>query len=340
MITAKFGGTAITPKNLVYLKKILTHNHKMVVVSAIGKSHPNDTKTTDLLANYYHTHDHKIWQTIASRYRKLADVNSVNIDIDQLLHDAKNRATKFGLDYCVSLGEELSAKVVAKFLGATYIEAQDVVVFGKRSLNIRQTLAKLKNATRGVNLAVIGGFYGGFLGTRKTFSRGGSDVTASLCALATNSTLCENWTDANGVCQGNPTEILGVKTLPYLSYEQMYTLAQAGATVLHPDAVKPLQTKGIPLVVGNFYNKDAPKTLVSNAPNRQKLLCVTQKQEGDNFVATVVHNMSAKQVFCNLSSIDKPLDFVQCAPNCVTIRTKTNILQHIFDVFSSNSQSN
>ena len=128
--------------------------------------------------------------------------------------------------------------------------------------------------------------------------------------------------------------------MPYLSYEQMYTLAQAGATVLHPDAVKPLQTKGIPLVVGNFYNKHAPQTLVSNVPNRQKLLCVTQKQEGDNFVATVVHNMSAKQVFCNLSSIDKPLDFVQCAPNCVTISTKTNILQHIFDVFSGNSQSN
>ena len=199
MITAKFGGTAITPKNLVYLKKILTPNHKMVVVSAIGKSHPNDIKTTDLLANYYHTHDEKTWQTIANRYKALVDANCIDVDVEQLLFDAHSRATKFGLDYCMSLGEELSAKVVAKFLGATYIEAQDVVIFGKRSLNTRLTLARLKNATRGANLAVIGGFYGGFLGTRKTFSRGGSDVTASLCALATNSTLCENWTDANGV---------------------------------------------------------------------------------------------------------------------------------------------
>ena len=31
MITAKFGGTAITPNNLVYLKKILTPNHKMAM---------------------------------------------------------------------------------------------------------------------------------------------------------------------------------------------------------------------------------------------------------------------------------------------------------------------
>ena len=182
----------------------------MEVVSAIGKIHPNDVKTTDLLANYYHTQDDQIWQTIANRYRKLVDVNCVDVDIDKLLHDAKNRAIKFDLDYCMSLGEELSGKVVAKFLGGVYIEAQEVVVFGKRKLNTRQTIARLKNATRGVNLAVIGGFYGRFCETRKTFSRGGSDVTASLCALATNSTLCENWTDANGVCQGNPKEIFGV----------------------------------------------------------------------------------------------------------------------------------
>ena len=305
MITAKFGGTAITPNNLVYLKKILTPNHKMVVVSAIGKIHPNDVKTTDLLATYYHTHNDQIWQTIANRYRKLVDVNCVDVDIDKLLHDAHSRATKFGLDYCMSLGEELSAKVVAKFLGGVYIEAQEVVVFGRRKLNTRQTLAKLKNATRGVNLAVIGGFYGGFCATRKTFSRGGSDVTASLCALATNSTLCENWTDANGVCQGNPTEIFGAKTLSHLSYEQMYTLAQAGATVLHPDAVKPLQTKGIPLVVGNFYNKDAPKTLVSNCANTSGVLCVTQRKIDNIFVATVVHNLSIFQVFQRLSNLAK-----------------------------------
>ena len=293
MITAKFGGTAITPNNLVYLKKILTPNHKMVVVSAIGKIHPNDVKTTDLLAAYFRTHNDQIWQTIANRYRKVVDVNCVDVDIDKLLYDAKNRATKFGLDYCMSLGEELSAKVVAKFLGGAYIEAQEVVVFGKRALNTRQTIAKLKNATRGVNFAVIGGFYGG------------SDVTASLCALATNSTLCENWTDANGVCQGNPTEIFGVKTLSHLSYGQMYTLAKAGATVLHPDAVKPLQTKGIPLVVGNFYNKDAPKTLVSNCANTSGVLCVTQRKIDNIFVATVVHNLSIFQIFQRLSNLTK-----------------------------------
>ena len=85
----------------------------------------------------------------------------------------------------------------------------------------------------------------------------------------------------------------------------MYTLAQSGATVLHPDAVIPLQTKGIPLIVGNFYNKDAPKTLVSNCANTSGVLCVTQRKIDNIFVATVVHNLSIFAVFQRLSNLAK-----------------------------------
>ena len=334
MITAKFGGTAITPRNLVYLKKILTPSHKVVVVSAIGKTHPNDTKTTDLLASYFVTHNEQLWQTICNRYRQLVEVNCINVDIDNLLCDAHSRALKFNLDYCMSLGEELSAKIVAKYLGGTYIEAQDVISFGKHTLNVKQTICRLKKSTKGVNLAVIGGFYGGCAIGRKTFSRGGSDITASFCAVATASDVCENWTDANGVCQGNPTEILGVQSLSHLAYNQMYDLAQAGATVLHPDAVIPLQNKAIPLVVGNFYNPNAPKTIITNQPNLQKLLCVTQKQVDGNFVTTVLHNMSQREVLTRLSLLSSNIQTLTCTTNAVTIVCPKNILQQVFDAFN------
>ena len=342
MITAKFGGTAITPHNLVYLKKILTPSHKVVVVSAIGKSHPNDVKTTDLLASYFNTGNEQIWQTVCNRYQKLVHVNCINVDVEQLLADAHNRALSYNLDYCLSLGEELSAKIVSAYLGATYVEAQDVVVFGKGGLCVSQTLSRMKRAFFGEKLAVIGGFYGGHANGRKTFSRGGSDVTASFCAVTNGSALCENWTDANGVCQGNPAEIFGVKTLTHLGYNQMFQLAQAGATVLHPDAVKPLQDFGIPLVVGNFYNPNGQKTFVSNHPNRQKLLCVTQKLHNDNFVVTVVHNMLQVQVFTRLGNLYKlleqqtpnPIQSVSCCANTITIVSFGNILQQVFDSFA------
>ncbi len=354
MITAKFGGTAITPRNLVYVKKILTPNHKVVVVSAIGKCHPNDVKTTDILSTYYKTHDPTLWYTVCQRYRQLVDVNCIDVDVDELLFDAHNRALAHNLDYCISLGEELSAKIVARYLNATYVEAQDVFCFGNRSLRIEQTLSCLKNALKGANLAVIGGFYGGWANIRKTFSRGGSDVTASYCALATQSELCENWTDANGVCQGNPTEIFGVKTLTHLSYAQMYHLAKSGAMVLHPDAVKPLQKRGIPLVVGNFYNPNGQKTVVSNNPNGQKLLCVTQKQIDGKFVVTVLHNMPQRDVFARLQLLSDslrcqqtfcgdffanfPVESVFCNDNAVIITCSQNVLQRIFDAFNCDLQ--
>lgn len=334
MITAKFGGTAITPHNLVYLKKILTPSHKVVVVSAIGKTHPNDTKTTDLLADYFATCNEQTWQTICNRYRQLVEVNCINVDIDKILCDAHSRALKFNLDYCMSLGEELSAKIVAKYLGGTYIEAQDTICFGTQALNVKQTICRLKNATKDANLAVIGGFYGGRAFGRKTFSRGGSDVTASFCAVATASDVCENWTDANGVCQGNPTEIFGVQTLSHLGYNQMYALAQAGATVLHPDAVLPLQKQAIPLVVGNFYNPNAPKTVIANQPNLQKLLCVTQKQVDGNYITTVLHNMPQREVVARLSLLPPNTKTLACTPNTITVACRQNILQQIFDVFN------
>ena len=369
MITAKFGGTAITPHNLHCLKSILTPNHNVVVVSAIGKSHAKDIKTTDLLATYYNTHDETIWQTICQRYRNLVDANQVDIDIDSLLLDAHSRALAHNLDYCMSIGEELSAKVVAKYLDAIYIEAEQTICFGNHDLMLNKTISQLKVATRGAKLAVIGGFYGGCGKGRKTFSRGGSDVTASICALATGANFCQNWTDVNGVFQANPAEVIGGKTLTHLSYKQMYKLSSSGAGVLHPDAIKPLQKQSIPLVIGNYLTPDGPKTLVSHCANTQKLLCVTQRNTQDGFVATVVHNMPNAQLQNKLNSLcnvlkthhvslknatisnkiplnfpnncranlcDTPIVFVQSKAHCLTIVSKVNIIQQIFDTFNAN----
>ena len=371
MITAKFGGTAITPQNLHCLKSILTPRHNVVVVSAIGKCHPNDIKTTDLLATYYNTHDQQIWQTICQRYRNLVQSNQIDMDIDRLLFDAHSRALKFNLDYCMSLGEELSAKVVANYLGATYIEAQDVICFDKHGLMLNKTISRLKVATRGAKLAVIGGFYGGCANTRKTFSRGGSDVTASICALATDATACQNWTDVNGVYQANPNEVSGAKTLTHLSYNQMYKLASSGAGVLHSDAIKPLQKQGIPLIIGNYLSPNGPKTVVSNKANTQSLLCVTQRKDKCNFVATVVHNMPKAEVYNKLNNLldmlkthhvprknaifgqqlptkpsvfcaqfptNTPILSVCNKPHCLTIVSNANIVQQIFDIFNNNLQ--
>lgn len=296
MITAKFGGTAVTPRNLVYLKKIISPFHKVVVVSAVGKEFSSDVKTTDLLEKYFFSGDENIWKAVEDKYRRLTEVNGIGIDVDELLFGAKARARRYGLQYCMSLGEELSAKIVAEYLGAAYVEADEVVRFGVRSLLFKETMSAMSNAYKGVKLAVTGGYYGMGKYGRQTFSRGGSDVTGALCAAATTSSLYENWTDVYGVCVADPVKVYGVSTIRSMSYSEMRALSRGGAEVLHPSAISPAERFSIPIKIGNFYNPQGASTLVSQCYSQNKLLSVTEKRVDDKIKTTILHNMNFAEI--------------------------------------------
>lgn len=149
-------------QNFGCLKK-LTKNHKCVVVSAVGKEHHFDQKTTDLLAAHF-CGDDTAWHKIEQKYKRVVQVNGVNVDVEKLLWDAQRRSKKHNLAYCLSLGEELSAKIAAAFLNCEYIEAQNCVKFDSSGrLLWRQTKSNLKSAFCGLPLGVIGGFYGGVM---------------------------------------------------------------------------------------------------------------------------------------------------------------------------------
>lgn len=291
MITAKFGGTAITPSNLHFVKRCVSSNHNAVVVSAVGKEHACDVKATDLLKSYGLTRDERFWNAFSDKYRRLVEYNSVDVDVDGLLFEARLRADKNDVAYCMSLGEELSAKIVAKYLSADYIEAEQIVRFGARRLRYDDTVKCIASAFKGVQLAVTGGFYGADVVSRKLFSRGGSDVTGSLCAVATRASLYENWTDSYGVCVANPAKVFDVSTVSSLSYDEMFLLAKAGAEVLHPDAVKPCKTMGIPIKIGNFYNPEGASTLVNNCRSSSPVLSVAERIDSyGNTVTTLLCN--------------------------------------------------
>ena len=296
MITTKFGGTAVTPRNLKYIRQILTPYHKIVVVSAVGKEYKDDVKTTDLLREYYETQQDSLWDKIADKYRRLVEVNGVAVDIDSILADAKRRALQHSVEYCTSLGEELSAKVVANFLNAHYLEAEELVRFNCGKCDYEQTYANIQLALEGVSLAVVGGFYGGTATGRQTFSRGGSDVTGAIFAAATNSTIYENWTDVSGVCVANPVKVANVTTVDGMSYGEMRMLSLAGAEVLHPDAVAPVEALAIPIKIGNFFNPYGRSTLISSCPSVNRLLSIAEKQADGKMVTTVLHSYPRWQI--------------------------------------------
>ena len=353
MITAKFGGTSITARNLYHMKEIITPFHNCVVVSAVGKEHFADTKTTDLLREYYRTHSEEIWRQICDKYRRLVEVNAIRVDVEELLADAKSRALAFDLPYCASLGEELSAKIVARFLDAEYIEAEQVVRFKNGKVQMRQTYTNAQKAFQSVRLGVIGGFYGGTEGGRATFSRGGSDVTGAILAAALNSSIYENWTDVNGVCVANPARVHGVATIENMSYREMLSLSKSGAEVLHPDAVAPVEKRGIPIKIGNFLNPYAASTVISYCPSQSKLLSIAEKCVEGKIVTTVLHTYSQWQIAALISdflhSNVKTLKFfdrlaevseicvygVELQPNIARLTTDVSVLNSLYAVLTS-----
>jgi len=93
--------------------------------------------------------------------------------------------------------------------------------------------------------------------------RGGSDYTASLIAAAINASVCEIWTDIDGMHNNDPRIV--DKTLPIeqLSFEEAAELAYFGAKILHPTCIWPAQQENVPVKLLNTMQPDAPGTTIT-----------------------------------------------------------------------------
>jgi aspartate kinase len=111
--------------------------------------------------------------------------------------------------------------------------------------------------------AVIPGFYGSMPnGTIKTFSRGGSDITGSIVARACCADLYENWTDVSGLMMADPRIINNPLPISTITYKELRELSYNGATVLHEDAIFPVQKEGIPINIRNTNHPEDKGTII------------------------------------------------------------------------------
>ena len=338
MIVAKFGGTAITAQNVYKVKSLVKDSTKVVVVSAIGKSFYRDTKVTDLLLEYFNSSSEQVLLQIVNKYQQLADVCNVSFEGSQLAQQAQDYVSNDDLAGLLSLGEKYSALIVSQLLGATYLEAADVIRFTNNSLNVSASCKLIRKAVKDKKLCVIGGFYGAnTVGQIRTFSRGGGDVTGALVALALKANVYENWTDTSGIYITNPA-ICASQSIPNLSYNQMYFLAQNGANVLHPDCVKLCQRGAIPIVVGNYLFPNTNRTIISNNVSLMPLLNVTEKRVDNVFVTTVLHNMTQRQFvgklhkfFSNSTLLSQQLLSINLSPNVCTIQSNVSIVKEFYN---------
>ncbi|HCC58153.1 MAG TPA: aspartate kinase [Solibacterales bacterium] len=180
------------------------------------------------------------------------------------------------VDEAVSIGERLSALLMAAFLASEGVASQainaaDVIVtdavFGNASPLMDLTAARcaqiLQPLLRSGMLPVVTGFNGASVdGRPTTLGRGGSDFSASILAAALDASELWIWTDVDGIMTADPRLVPEARVLDELSFSEAAELAYNGAKVLHPRTLAPLIEKGIPVWSKNSFAPEKPGTRI------------------------------------------------------------------------------
>lgn len=112
--------------------------------------------------------------------------------------------------------------------------------------------------------------------------RGGSDYTASLVAAAINASVCEIWTDIDGMHNNDPRIVDKTVPVEQLSFEEAAELAYFGAKILHPASIWPAQQYKIPVRLLNTMQPEAKGTLITQEAASTGVKAVAAK---DNIIA-------------------------------------------------------
>lgn len=282
----KFGGSSLADaKQFQKVKQIIQSDdsRRFVIVSATGRIHPEDNKITDLLYLChahckYHVNCDSIFHMIEERFLSIQRELGLSYPIIKDLQQLKSSMNQnMPLDYLVSRGEYLTAKLMAEYLDYTFLDAKELIYFsygGK--IDFAKTEAMMDHALQKNDRFVIPGFYGAMPdGQVKIMARGGSDITGAVIAKIVQADVYENWTDVSGILMADPRIIPNPKRIESITYSELRELSYMGANVLHEDAIFPVKEANIPINIRNTNEPDNPGTLIMEADQKNETEAVS-----------------------------------------------------------------
>ena len=307
----KFGGSSLASAE--QFKKVgeiirAEEGRRYVVPSAPGKRFSADTKVTDMLYQCYEKAEdgkdfEELLNAIRERYQEIIDGLTLDLSLDsEFAIIRENFLKKAGSDYAASRGEYLNGIIMANYLGYTFIDAAEVILFQENgTYDEKKTNKLLSKRLSEVETAVIPGFYGSMPDGRiKTFSRGGSDLTGSIVAKAAKVDMYENWPDVSGFLIADPRIIHNPKAIEAITYRELRELSYMGATVLHEDAIFPIRKEGIPINIKNTNAPQDPGTLIVEATCRHPKYTITGIAGKQGFASITIEKamMNSEIGFC------------------------------------------
>ncbi len=162
---------------------------------------------------------------------------------------------------------------------------------------------------------MVAGFQGyDDYGNITTLGRGGSDTTAVALAAALHASVCEIYTDVEGVFTADPNIYSKARKLEKISYEEMLEMASMGAKVLHLRSVEFGMKYDVPIRVLSSFT-DTPGTLVTREDETMEKVVVSgitfNKNEGRVTITNVPDQPGiAAKVFRPISAANINVDLI------------------------------
>jgi aspartate kinase len=186
-------------------------------------------------------------------------------ELIRLAREISSRPNAREYDMLVSTGERISNALCAMAIHDLGHEA--VSLTGSQAGIVTDTVhgkAKIAEVRgRRINelldeekIVLVAGFQGvSSTNEVTTLGRGGSDMTAAALAAALGATVCEIYTDVEGVFTADPRIVPNARKLGAVTYEEMLELAASGAKVLQLRSVEFARNHDVRLHVRSTFSQ-------------------------------------------------------------------------------------
>lgn len=164
--------------------------------------------------------------------------------------------------------------------------------------------------------------------------RGGSDYTASLVAAAIQASVCEIWTDIDGMHNNDPRIVDKTVPIDVLSFDEAAELAYFGAKILHPASIWPAQHYNVPVKLLNTMQPDARGTVIQETTTSSGPRAVAAK---DGIIAIKIKSSRMllaygflRKVFEVFEKYRTPIDMVTTSEVAVSLTIDSK--EHLPDI--------
>ena len=361
----KFGGTSVgKPERMRQIAELITADKEPVIVVLSALSGTTNTlveisnrlaasdnqgasKKITILEYHYQEFIDDLLQDAAIHSRAKVILNEhfefLRITQKISLSDALNKDI-------LAQGELLSTKLFSLFLEQAKIEhiLLPALDFMRLDQNEEPDLALIQEKLNGLlanysnsNIYVTQGYIcRNARGEVDNLKRGGSDYTASLIAAALKASVCEIWTDIDGMHNNDPRVVDKTVAIEQLSFDEAAELAYFGAKILHPTCIWPAQQENIPVKLLNTMQPSALGTVIKKEAGSIGVKAVAAK---DNIIAIKIKSSRMllaygflRKIFEVFEKYKTPIDMITTSEVAVSVTIDSDIhLNEIIDELSN-----